>query len=154
LGLGDTDKARGKQAFMRLIVTGVNSAGHSSILSVEEVSTLERGRHSVWESDPVLTTRWVDDIDAQTVPPGIEPAAGASRMIMGKGSGDGSPKRGFHVTRTIDYYYLLSGRVRLELDEGEVEVEAGDLVIQQAARHRWVPYDGVDFRYLVVLHRL
>ena len=44
---------------------------------------------------------------------------------------------GMHTTRTIDYGIVLSGEIDLELDEGEVHLEAGDVVVQRATRHAW-----------------
>jgi len=50
---------------------------------------------------------------------------------------------GMHTSATIDYDYLVSGRLVLELDDGEtIELEAGDCVIQNGTRHRWHnPFD-------------
>ncbi len=45
---------------------------------------------------------------------------------------------GMHTTDTVDYLYVVSGRVTLELDEGEsVDLAAGDTVIQNGTRHAW-----------------
>lgn len=44
---------------------------------------------------------------------------------------------GMHTTKTIDYQIILSGEVDLELDEGEVHLKAGDIVVQRATRHAW-----------------
>ena len=44
---------------------------------------------------------------------------------------------GMHTTRTIDYQIILSGEVDLVLDEGEVHLKAGDIVVQRATRHGW-----------------
>ncbi len=44
---------------------------------------------------------------------------------------------GMHTTRTIDYAMVLSGEMDLKLDEGEVHLRTGDLVVQQATRHSW-----------------
>ena len=44
---------------------------------------------------------------------------------------------GMHTTPTIDYGIVLSGKICLELDEGEVELGAGDVVVQRSTRHAW-----------------
>lgn len=44
---------------------------------------------------------------------------------------------GMHTTRTIDYGIVMSGEIYLELDEGEVLLKQGDLVVQRATRHAW-----------------
>lgn len=43
-----------------------------------------------------------------------------------------------HRTRTLDYAIVLSGEIDMLLDEGEVHVKAGDVVVQQATNHAWV----------------
>lgn len=43
-----------------------------------------------------------------------------------------------HTTPTIDFEYVVSGEVWLELDEGvEVHLRAGDVVVQNGTRHAW-----------------
>jgi mannose-6-phosphate isomerase-like protein (cupin superfamily) len=45
---------------------------------------------------------------------------------------------GMHTTDTIDFEYVLSGEVWLELDNGkEVHLQAGDTVVQNGTRHAW-----------------
>ena len=44
---------------------------------------------------------------------------------------------GMHTTRTIDYAIVLSGEIYLKLDEGEMHLRAGDIVVQRATRHGW-----------------
>jgi mannose-6-phosphate isomerase-like protein (cupin superfamily) len=50
---------------------------------------------------------------------------------------------GMHTTPTIDFEYVVSGRVVLELDDGvTVELGPGDTVVQNGTRHAWRnPYD-------------
>jgi hypothetical protein len=43
-----------------------------------------------------------------------------------------------HRTRTIDYIVLLSGKVTLLLDEGDIELEPFDVVVQRGTNHAWV----------------
>jgi mannose-6-phosphate isomerase-like protein (cupin superfamily) len=45
---------------------------------------------------------------------------------------------GMHTTNTIDFEYIVSGEVWLELDDGkEVHLRAGDTVVQNGTRHAW-----------------
>jgi mannose-6-phosphate isomerase-like protein (cupin superfamily) len=50
---------------------------------------------------------------------------------------------GMHTTATIDFEYVVSGRVVLELDDGAtVELGPGDTVVQNGTRHAWRnPFD-------------
>jgi naringenin degradation protein FdeH len=45
---------------------------------------------------------------------------------------------GMHRTRTLDYAIILTGEIDLLLDDSEVHLRAGDVVIQQATNHAWV----------------
>jgi mannose-6-phosphate isomerase-like protein (cupin superfamily) len=51
---------------------------------------------------------------------------------------DTSRHPAMHKTRTVDYVILLSGKVTMLLDEGEVHLEPFDVVIQRGTNHAWV----------------
>jgi len=42
-----------------------------------------------------------------------------------------------HRTETVDYGIVLEGEVFLLLDDSEVRVQAGDVVIQRGTDHAW-----------------
>jgi mannose-6-phosphate isomerase-like protein (cupin superfamily) len=59
--------------------------------------------------------------------------------------GHDAPKRGLpprhpfmHRTRTVDYAIVLQGEIDMLLDDSEVHLKAGDVVIQQGTNHAWV----------------
>lgn len=62
-------------------------------------------------------------------------AAAKSRLDTGGVMEQDNP--GMHTTQTIDYGIVLSGQIVLELDEGEVHLDAGDVVVQRGTRHAW-----------------
>lgn len=78
---------------------------------------------------------------AQAVQNGFDPQA-LAREYLEKAPGlaeahepDGS---GMHTTPTVDYGIVLTGRIWLELDEGEKKLlQEGDCVIQNGTRHAW-----------------
>lgn len=43
-----------------------------------------------------------------------------------------------HRTQSIDYAICLSGKITMLLDEEDVEIEAGDVVVQRGTDHAWV----------------
>jgi len=45
---------------------------------------------------------------------------------------------GMHRTRTLDYAIVLTGEIDMLLDDSEVHLKAGDVLIQQATNHAWV----------------
>jgi hypothetical protein len=44
---------------------------------------------------------------------------------------------GFHKTATIDYAIVLAGEIVAMMDEGEVLLRAGDVLIQRGTNHAW-----------------
>ena len=59
---------------------------------------------------------------------------------------------GMHRSTTIDFIYILSGRIELELDDGsKTELKAGDLVIQSATKHAWHNHWNEPCRMLGVI---
>ena len=44
----------------------------------------------------------------------------------------------WHVTDSIDYAVVISGEIYMQLDEGEVLLKAGDVLVQRATIHNWV----------------
>jgi hypothetical protein len=50
----------------------------------------------------------------------------------------GSPRHpGFHKTHSVDYAIVLSGEIHALMDEGEVRLVAGDVLIQRGTNHAW-----------------
>ena len=43
-----------------------------------------------------------------------------------------------HRTRTVDYALVLDGEIDMLLDDSEIHVKAGDVLVQQATNHAWV----------------
>jgi mannose-6-phosphate isomerase-like protein (cupin superfamily) len=52
----------------------------------------------------------------------------------------GHPPRhpAIHRTRSLDYVIVLHGEIDLMLDDGEVRLAAGDVVIQRGTNHAWI----------------
>lgn len=54
------------------------------------------------------------------------------------GASAGSNEGGaMHVTRTIDYVIVVEGEIWCVLDEGEVLLRQGDVVVQRGTNHAW-----------------
>jgi hypothetical protein len=64
----------------------------------------------------------------------------------------GHPPRhpAIHRTRTIDYIVVLEGEIDLLLDEGEVRLAAGDVVVQRGTNHAWLNRGVVPCRLAMV----
>jgi quercetin dioxygenase-like cupin family protein len=70
-------------------------------------------------------------------------AGAAKKIFASMGQVDASTfKEGgrhplMHRTETIDYGIVLSGELTLILDDSEVLLKAGDMVIQRGTNHSW-----------------
>lgn len=59
---------------------------------------------------------------------------------------------GMHTTDTIDFEYVISGEVWLELDDGvKVHLRAGDTVVQNGTRHAWRNKGSEPCRMVTIL---
>jgi mannose-6-phosphate isomerase-like protein (cupin superfamily) len=67
-----------------------------------------------------------------------------------------SPKRQqphalMHRTRSVDYAIVLEGEIVLVLDDSEVALRAGDVVVQRGTNHAWSNRSGAPCRMAFVL---
>ena len=56
-----------------------------------------------------------------------------------------------HRTETVDYAVVLEGEITLILDDGELDLKAGDVVIQRGTSHAWSNRSGKNVKMLYVL---
>jgi len=62
-----------------------------------------------------------------------------------------SPHPLMHRTESVDYGVVLSGAITLVLDDSEVELSAGDVVVQRGTNHAWANRTAHTCRMLFVL---
>jgi len=55
-----------------------------------------------------------------------------------------------HRTRTIDYVVVLEGEIDLLLDDRDVRLKAGDVVVQQGSNHAWINRGAATCRLAMV----
>jgi quercetin dioxygenase-like cupin family protein len=63
------------------------------------------------------------------------PDDGSGRVAAAKTTG--ARHLGFHKTSSVDYAIVLSGEIHALMDEGEVLLKAGDVLIQRGTNHAW-----------------
>jgi mannose-6-phosphate isomerase-like protein (cupin superfamily) len=65
----------------------------------------------------------------------------------------GKPVRhhGMHRTRSIDYALVLEGEIDMLLDDSEVHLKAGDVLVQLGTNHAWVNNSDKPCRIAFVL---
>ncbi len=59
--------------------------------------------------------------------------------------------RNTHRTKSVDYAIVLDGEIDMLMDEAEVHLRAGDVLIQQGTNHAWVNNSGKVCRVAFVL---
>ncbi len=78
-------------------------------------------------------------------------AFGASRAEDASTWGRGGRHPLMHRTETVDYAVVLEGEITLLLDEGDVHLKAGDVVIQRGTNHAWSNRSSKPVKMLYVL---
>lgn len=73
---------------------------------------------------------------------------GANHNASG-GANAGNPF--MHRTRSLDYAIVLEGEIDMLLDDSEVHMKAGDVLVQQATNHAWVNRSDKPCRIAFVL---
>ena len=58
---------------------------------------------------------------------------------------------GMHRTRSIDYAVVMEGEIDMLLDDSEVHLRAGDVLVQQGTNHAWVNRGSRPCRVAFVL---
>ena len=56
-----------------------------------------------------------------------------------------------HRTETVDYAVVLEGEITLLLDDADIKLSAGDVVIQRGTSHAWSNRSGKTVKMLYVL---
>ncbi len=129
-----------KEFNIRRIVTGHTDDGKATVL-IDEISknviSKRPGQTStvIWATDELVPDMGpLNDISADVQQTTVENGSVCriSRFEPGV-----APR--VHRTASIDYAIILSGRLDMELDDGEtVHLSAGDIVVQRATMHNWI----------------
>ncbi|MGH6991313.1 MAG: cupin domain-containing protein [Stellaceae bacterium] len=166
---------------VRRVVTGHDASGNAIVLMDGPSPTWSRSEQGAMESGLVWVTdatpadvTVTQDQSARKI--GVPPPQGGSicRVVefgpttpemealpathFSSSLGDGQVKTGrpprhpfMHRTRSIDYAIVLDGEIDMLLDESEVHLKAGDILVQQATNHAWVNRSGKPCRIAFVL---
>ena len=151
----------GLSAGVRRVTTGVDAQGKAVVVADERVTGDPRAL-PIWSADtpPVL-----GDSTAPSAP-GWWPPPGGIRVTLSSRKPDGivaepatapniwpdiNDADGFHASASTDIIVVIAGRIWLELADGvEVELNAGDTLIQNGTRHKWHNH-GADWPIMAVM---
>lgn len=70
---------------------------------------------------------------------------------MGVAPAGAARHHGMHRTRSIDYAVVLEGEIDMLLEDSEVHLRAGDVLVQQGTDHAWVNRGTAPCRIAFVL---
>lgn len=70
---------------------------------------------------------------------------------MGVTDPGGARHHAMHKTQSTDYAIVVEGEIDMLLDDSEVHLEAGDVLVQQATNHAWANRSGKNCRIAFVL---
>jgi len=71
---------------------------------------------------------------------------------MGIGAGEGGARHaGMHRTKSVDYAVVISGEIDMLLDDSEVHLKTGDVLVQRGTNHGWVNRGKESCRIAFVL---
>ena len=70
---------------------------------------------------------------------------------MGVSDAGGARHHGMHKTGSVDYAVVLEGEIDMLLDDSEVHLVAGDVLVQQGTNHAWVNRGARPCRIAFVL---
>ena len=164
---------------VRRLVTGHRADGQSTVLldgAAPKVKQRQAGNAStlLWVTDETpARISGSDDRAAREIgvppprcgtifrlaefPPGVGGEVRDNEILLrdfgiGPDVKRGHPPRhpAIHRTRSLDYVVVLEGEIDLLLDDRDVRLTAGDVIVQQATNHAWINRGTVTCRLAMV----
>ncbi|GAA4450880.1 cupin domain-containing protein [Nibrella saemangeumensis] len=126
----------------RRVVTGVNANGKSSIISdgfVPKNATYSDPGHleinTLWVENqvPVAFDKQAETLDGYAFT--LEPSYGGFKAYFI--TFEPGYKPDFHKTDTIDFIFIISGKLELLVEGGSTILASGDSVVQRGTNHAW-----------------
>ena len=124
---------------IRRVVTGHDKAGRAVVLIDEIAKNVTSSRPGqaatvVWTTDQ-LPANNDGDADASIRNVSTSESNGSVFRVVEYGPGV-SPR--MHRTDSIDYAVVIAGEIDMQLDDSEVHLKAGDILVQRGTIHNWV----------------
>lgn len=120
----------------RRVVTGFNKDGKSCIKWDSEIEPVNL--RPGFDNIPMWATRKLPAETTEEDPNTWElgtSLAGGSVFRFGRYEPNNIPR--WHKTDSVDYAICLSGELWMEMEDGEVHLKPGDVVIQRGTLHNW-----------------
>lgn len=132
----------------RRVVTGHTPDGVSVVLSDGPVPVSRElpddgvHFHEIWNTQSTpAPVRAVEPVEPTQADLTVPPPKGGTKIRINEFAPGHLDERGLqspvHRTATIDYGIVLEGEIVLVLDDSEVTLRAGDVVVQRGTDHAW-----------------
>jgi mannose-6-phosphate isomerase-like protein (cupin superfamily) len=124
---------------VRRVVTGHDGRGRAIVVIDETTKNVQASRPGasasvIWTTDTIPADNSSrEDGGARKV--GTTLAGGTVFRVIEYGPGV-APR--VHRTDSIDYAVIISGEIDMQLDDSEVHLKAGDVLVQRGTIHNWV----------------
>jgi mannose-6-phosphate isomerase-like protein (cupin superfamily) len=121
---------------IRRVVTGLDSAGRSAVVIDGPVPHWgDRAPAVIWRTadHPADNSGSTDTAEPYNIDMLHRPGSTFAVCQFSPGGGEAF----MHATDTIDYLIILSGQVTLVMEQGEVTIGAGDMVVDRGVMHGW-----------------
>ncbi|MFF0492433.1 cupin domain-containing protein [Nocardia sp. NPDC004068] len=121
----------------RRVVTGLDDQGRSCIRSDESIADLappDPARPLVWATALPADNRSDSEPAASPVSLDLFSNGGGFLTVAEMRPGESGP---LHATDTVDYVIVLDGSVRMAMEQGDVVLNPGDIVVQRGVAHSW-----------------
>jgi quercetin dioxygenase-like cupin family protein len=128
---------------VRRVVTGHDTSGRAVVVIDEMTKNVAASRPGasagvIWTTDTIpADNSGHEDAGAREV--GTTLAGGTVFRVIEYGPGV-APR--VHRTDSIDYAIVISGEIDMQLDDSEVHLKAGDVLVQRGTIHNWVNRSG------------
>ena len=124
---------------VRRVVTGHDPQGRAVVRIDETVKNVYSSRPGIsasviWTTDTIpADNSGADDAGARKV--GLTLAGGTVFRVIEFAPG-AAPR--MHRTDSVDYAIVISGEIDMALDDSEVHLKAGDVLVQRGTIHNWI----------------
>lgn len=145
----------------RRVVTGHDGTGRSVVLSDgpppvrHELAASGVSFHEIWRTSACPAPIGPSEAEPTATPLRIPPDPGGTKIRVNVFAPGTLDERGLqspvHRTESVDYGIVLEGEIHLVLDDSEVLLRAGDIVVQRGTDHAWANRSGAPCRVAFVL---
>ena len=138
---------------VRRIVTTHDASGKATVWLDGPAENVKKPNSTIistllWSTDST-PANYTEEFDGGSRILGTAPPANGSRFIMFEVLPGG--KGNFHHSDTLDYVIAIEGEMVMLLDDGEVVLKPGDVVVQRGTNHGWENRGSVTARVAIIL---